>query len=201
MSCDDWFEVLADAKNNGFQGVQFIGGEPTLHPDLDKLIGYARKVCDFKYIELYSNFSNSLNWEFLAEMNVALATSFYSKDKYIHNLIVRHGNGYEKIVNNLNTAIALKFPLRVAVIEMLENFNCTDETVHFLKHLGVKDIRIDKVRKIGRACTKNSSFDDLDRQLCGACGINNLMINNEGDVYPCIMSTHRWLGNVLERQY
>ena len=41
MVFDDWKRVISEAADAGVQHVQFIGGEPTLHPHLDELVDHA----------------------------------------------------------------------------------------------------------------------------------------------------------------
>ncbi|MEA2618560.1 MAG: hypothetical protein QOE72_4343 [Chloroflexota bacterium] len=41
MRTGDWRRVLDEAADLGVSDVQFIGGEPTLHPDLPELIRHA----------------------------------------------------------------------------------------------------------------------------------------------------------------
>jgi hypothetical protein len=40
----DWRRLLEEAAAMGVGSVQFIGGEPTLHPDLPELVGHALGV-------------------------------------------------------------------------------------------------------------------------------------------------------------
>ncbi|HUZ55268.1 MAG TPA: radical SAM protein, partial [Streptosporangiaceae bacterium] len=41
MSIGDWEWVISDAQGLGVRTVQFIGGEPTLHPGLARLVRFA----------------------------------------------------------------------------------------------------------------------------------------------------------------
>ena len=54
MTRDKWRKVLRDASNLGCQRVQFIGGEPTIHPDLLELIAEANGL-GYQVIEVYTN--------------------------------------------------------------------------------------------------------------------------------------------------
>jgi len=40
----DWSGILDDLANEGVRRVTFSGGEPTLHPDLEPMLAYARQV-------------------------------------------------------------------------------------------------------------------------------------------------------------
>src|SRR5687767_1018146 len=44
MQFDDWCRVMDEARAEGCRRVQFIGGEPTLHPDLPALLGHAARA-------------------------------------------------------------------------------------------------------------------------------------------------------------
>ncbi|SHF02779.1 4Fe-4S single cluster domain-containing protein [Seinonella peptonophila] len=44
MSVNDWKRVIEDAASLGVSTVQFIGGEPTLHPEFISLLETATKT-------------------------------------------------------------------------------------------------------------------------------------------------------------
>lgn len=54
MTTNDWHRVIDEAAAFGVRMVQFIGGEPTLHPNLPDLVQHA--VDAGLQIELFSNF-------------------------------------------------------------------------------------------------------------------------------------------------
>lgn len=62
-----------------------------------------------------------------------------------------------------------------------------------LRSIGVSNIRVDRVRSVGRGGSANDVA-----QLCGRCGDGIASISSNGDVTPCVFS--RWLsvGNVRE---
>jgi MoaA/NifB/PqqE/SkfB family radical SAM enzyme len=54
MSLDNWRTVIDEAVDLGASAVQFIGGEPTLHPHFRTLIEHAGKA-DLPLIEVFTN--------------------------------------------------------------------------------------------------------------------------------------------------
>jgi uncharacterized radical SAM superfamily Fe-S cluster-containing enzyme len=50
----DWIRIIDEAADLGCQRVQFIGGEPMLHPILPSLVAAARARA-FEHIEIYTN--------------------------------------------------------------------------------------------------------------------------------------------------
>lgn len=53
MRTSDWFRVIDEARELRVPATQFIGGEPTLHPHLPKLV--ERAVASGIEVEIYSN--------------------------------------------------------------------------------------------------------------------------------------------------
>ncbi|WKX74575.1 radical SAM protein [Streptomyces sp. XD-27] len=79
MSRDGWFSVLDQAAGLGVRMVQYIGGEPTLHPYLPQLIDRAMALG--MRVEVFSNLVHvrpSMRHAFDRE-GVTLATSYYSR--------------------------------------------------------------------------------------------------------------------------
>src|SRR5579871_4711198 len=56
MQYDDWARVIEDGWTLGCRSVQFIGGEPTLHPYLKDFIRLASDV-GYSFIEVFTNAS------------------------------------------------------------------------------------------------------------------------------------------------
>lgn len=62
MTTNDWYRVIDEAASMGIRMVQFIGGEPTLHPDLPDLKLYVaarllRRIDHGDYPELHEPLS------------------------------------------------------------------------------------------------------------------------------------------------
>jgi MoaA/NifB/PqqE/SkfB family radical SAM enzyme len=84
MTTRDWERVIDDAAGMGVRAVQFIGGEPTLHPDLCVLVGHA--VAAGLRVEVFSNLVHVTprQWAALSLPGVSLATSWYTDDSAVH---------------------------------------------------------------------------------------------------------------------
>src|SRR4051794_766984 len=54
MQLDDWCRVMRDARTAGCRRLQFIGGEPTLHPEIGRLVEHAARV-GFRHCEVFTN--------------------------------------------------------------------------------------------------------------------------------------------------
>jgi MoaA/NifB/PqqE/SkfB family radical SAM enzyme len=86
MTAGDWRSVIGQAAALGIPVVQFIGGEPTMHPDFPDLLRYATDAG--LAAEIYTNLTHVREswWEMFACPNVSVATSYYSKPGKLHQM-------------------------------------------------------------------------------------------------------------------
>lgn len=80
MTRADWLRMLDEAAELDVGMVQFIGGEPTLHPDLPALVEHA--VLRGLAVEVFSNLVHVTPrlWDTFGQPGVRLACSYYSDD-------------------------------------------------------------------------------------------------------------------------
>jgi sulfatase maturation enzyme AslB (radical SAM superfamily) len=100
MDTQTWLSVLEESATLGCSQVQFIGGEPTLHPDLPRMIRYA-SACGYSFIEVFTNatrFDECFIDTFI-EHRVDIATSFYSDVPDTHDAITRHHGSFARTVS------------------------------------------------------------------------------------------------------
>lgn len=191
-----WLGVLGESVTLGCTQVQFIGGEPTLHPDLPRMIRFA-SASGYSLIEVFTNatlFDEGLIETFL-EHGVAIATSFYSDDSKTHDEITRHPGSFRRTVANIKRFVAAGLRVRAGIIELPENMGHAQRAKRFLLELGVSDINIDLQRNIGRGEKHLHSVDPFS-ELCGECWKGKLCITSLGRVYPCVFSRFADLGDV-----
>jgi MoaA/NifB/PqqE/SkfB family radical SAM enzyme len=195
MTADDWRSVITQAAALGISMVQFIGGEPTLHPDFAALLAHA--TGEGLAVEVYSNLTHIKDswWDLLACPDVSLATSYYSDDPAEHDAITGRPGSHARTLASIRQAVARGIPLRAGLVEVRDGQR-TEQALTELNALGVTRIRTDRLRRLGRA----AGGADAGRaaELCGNCGRGIAAVLPSGDVCPCVMS--RWLtaGNVRD---
>jgi MoaA/NifB/PqqE/SkfB family radical SAM enzyme len=198
MGYNDWCCVMDEMRALGCEGVQFIGGEPTLHPRFLDLVSAARKKC-FDLVEVYTNatrLSSTMCAE-LKRLNVKLAVSFYASDEATHDRITgRHGS-FTKTIRGITEAVRHGIPIRVGIVVMDENAAQINEAKEIVTNLGVASVKVDNERHIGRSGKSTTTVDPMG-QLCGSCGKQLIAINAEGEVSPCVFSHFYRLGHVSE---
>ncbi|WP_078312381.1 MULTISPECIES: radical SAM protein [unclassified Mycobacterium] len=190
MGTADWVRVIDELANAGLTMVQFIGGEPMLHPSLGTLI--ERALDHGLNVEVYSNLVHvpAHIWSLLEREGVSLATSYYSDNPQEHNDITGR-NSHARTRANIEEAVRRGIPLRAGVVQVNGGQNAAGAVTE-LKMLGVKDASTDENRGVGRGRIPDVS------QLCGNCASGVVAISPTGEVWPCVFS--RWLpiGNVLD---
>jgi MoaA/NifB/PqqE/SkfB family radical SAM enzyme len=89
MRTRDWLRVIDHVADLGGQSVQFIGGEPTLHPDLPEFVD--RALAAGLAVEIFSNLVqiDARLWDTFSRPGVRLATSYYSDTGSQHDGITR----------------------------------------------------------------------------------------------------------------
>ncbi|MFD9945076.1 radical SAM/SPASM domain-containing protein [Nonomuraea sp. NPDC059023] len=192
MTATEWAAAITQARALGARMVQFIGGEPTLHPDLPTLIAHA--LGDGLQVEVYTNLVHvtpSL-WDVFAQPKVMLATSYYTDDPDQHQQITQRRT-HHRTHTNIGRAIALGIPIRAGIIDIHDGQH-VEQAKQQLARLGVTDISVDRMRLLGRPARQSCDVS----QLCGRCGDGIAAILPDGTVTPCPLS--RWLsaGNIRE---
>ncbi|MDV6013196.1 radical SAM protein [Haloechinothrix sp. LS1_15] len=192
MTTTDWLRVLDQAAALGVEMVQFIGGEPTLHPDLPRLVEHA--LHHGLAVEVFTNLVHVTDqlWELFARTGVSLATSYYSDDPAQHASITGRPS-HTRTKANIAEAVRRGIPLRAGVID-LGGGQRAEAAQAELAELGVTEIGYDRLRQVGRGSRDRQASTD---QLCGRCGDGVAAISPDGAVWPCVFS--RWLpaGSVL----
>lgn len=198
MTLDDWERTIREASEYGCSRLQFIGGEPTLHPHFARLLALAVRE-RFSFIEVYSNVVR-LSEETLAEykaMGIHVACSFYSSRANVHDRITQRAGSHRQTVENIRRIVRAGVPIRVGVIEMEANAGEYDATREFLASLGANHVGVDRLRGVGRG-TPHRLPTSPDRELCGRCWAGKLCVSADAAVYPCVFARHLPLGDVRD---
>jgi MoaA/NifB/PqqE/SkfB family radical SAM enzyme len=198
MALDNWLTILRDAASLGCRQVQFIGGEPTLHPDLTGMISFAAAQ-NYEFIEVYTNATHidEQLLQVLVQHRVHVAISFYSDDPETHDAITKRRGSFDRTVRNLRRLLHADLPVRAGVIEIRDYPGHGEKARQFLEDVGVNDIKIDLQRGIGRAATDAGQNDPMG-ELCGECWKGKLCVTSSGVAYPCVFSRFAEVGSARD---
>lgn len=193
MTTADWERVIAEAAAEGVRTVQFIGGEPTLHPALAELIEHA--LAHTLAVEVFTNLVHvtAALWETFSRPGVSLATSYYSADPERHAAITGRP-AHRRTRANIAKAVGAGIPLRAGIIDLRPEQRA-DRAVSELTDLGVPAIGYDRLRGLGRGARADQAPAS---QLCGQCGLDSAAVSPDGAVWPCVMARWMPVGNVQQ---
>lgn len=195
LTTADWRRLIGDAAAAGCRKLQFIGGEPTLHPALPELLRHAHRH-GFELIEVFTN-GTGLGKRLrtaLVECGAALAFSVYADSAAPHDAVTRTAGSFARTAANLRWARAAGLPVRVGIIGVDADEAALQSALRFVnRELGVERITVDRVRAVGRgadACGTEAAPD-----LCGHCWRGRLCITSDGMAYPCVFARTNPVGS------
>lgn len=190
MSREDWLGVLDQASAGGVRDVQFIGGEPSMHPHFAELVDHALTIG--LAVEVYSNLVHvsPVHWRLFQRERLSLATSYYSRKAPDHNKVTGRPS-HARTRANIVKALALGIPIRVGIVGI--DSEAIEEAKADLRSIGVSRIGADRIREFGRACGEQ---EPDAANLCGGCGDGRAVVDPSGTVAPCVFSTWMGVGNV-----
>jgi MoaA/NifB/PqqE/SkfB family radical SAM enzyme len=204
MTTADWRNVIDQSAALGVRSVQFIGGEPTLHPDLAELVEHALDAG--LAVEVFTNLVKITPrlWDVFSRPGVALATSYYSDEAAGHAAVTGRDT-YRQTTANLARAVRRGIPVRAGVIDTGDPQRADAARQH-LVDLGIPRPGTDRERAVGRgadragsaAATGSAGTGDRGRApaLCGGCGDGVAAIGPDGTVTPCVFARWQPVGNV-----
>jgi len=193
MTAADWRRLLDEGAELGVREVQYIGGEPTLHPGLPDLVRHA--LSRGLRVEVYSNLARMTDqlWEVFALPGVRIATSYYSPEAGQHNAITGR-RSHARTLASIREALRRGIPIRVGVVQVEEDQDVA-AAVAQLHALGIEDVRVDQLRQVGRGVRDQAPGVD---QLCGRCADGSLAVLPTGEVLPCPFARWLILGNARD---
>ena len=198
MSPQDWLRAIDRVAELGANSVQFIGGEPTSHPDLPEFVD--RALDAGLTVEVFSNLVHIRPrlWDSFSRPGVRLATSYYSDSAAQHDGITRRRGSHARTRANIVKALARDIPLRAGVIDVSSSDHIGRQRTHAARdeliQLGVPHVGVDRLRGVGRGANASPGPD----QLCGRCGHGAVAISASGEVWPCVFARWISLGNILD---
>ncbi|MEA2625673.1 MAG: hypothetical protein QOD06_1718 [Candidatus Binatota bacterium] len=192
MTMADWRRVLEDGRALGCERVEFIGGEPTLHPGLPDLLDHAGTL-GYPFIELYTN-GTVMTEELLAALvrnRVGIEFSIYGDRSKEHDAVTLRAGSFRKTLANVKRAIRAGVPVKAGFIKTGANDRRYEATERLLERLGVY-VSWNRVAPTGRG----ADLTPGPERLCGQCWRGRLAIDAQGTAFPCVFARSMPMGNV-----
>jgi len=128
---------LKNLKKNNYKEVILTWGEPTLHPDLFKII----KICDKFWIKprLITNWSKLANSNFVEKISNSSTTlvnlSVYTHKRNLNNKLRRKNKAFKKMIKALKNLNKYNVPTQITTVISRQNQDHLYETLLFIKKI------------------------------------------------------------------
>lgn len=194
MTPADWQRVIDEASALGVDTVQFIGGEPTLDPDLPRLVRHALGAG--VQVDVYTNLVHVTAelWELFSLPGVSLGTSWYSADPGKHAEVTGSRASHARTRAGIIEALRRGIPMRAGIVDVVAGQDIAGAEAE-LRALGVTRMHADRARGVGRA---SGGGEPVISELCGRCGRGRAAIGLDGQVTPCVLGRFLVAGNVKD---
>jgi MoaA/NifB/PqqE/SkfB family radical SAM enzyme len=194
MTPDDWRRLMDQAAAIGVKTVQFIGGEPTLDPDMPDLARYALRIG--LNVDIKTNLVHVTPelWDLFTDPRVSVGFSWYSADPAKHAEVTGSKASYARTRANVIEAVRRGVRLIAGIVEVVDGQDI-DAAMAELRSLGVTSMSADRARLIGRAA---NGAEPVISELCGRCGKGRAAILPDGQLTPCVLGRFLVAGNVRE---
>ncbi|MFJ5095446.1 radical SAM protein [Streptomyces sp. NPDC088557] len=149
MTGQDWHRIIDEAVVLGTRTVQFIGGEPTLHPDFTELVEHALRVG--LAVRIHSNLYRvrAEHWPLFEHPRVSVATTCHSDTAAEHDAITGRNGSHAATRASIVEAGRRGVKTRVAIVDH-GNGQRVEQARAEMERLGVV-ATVDRVRAVGRA--------------------------------------------------
>ncbi|QDR80027.1 radical SAM protein [Sporomusa termitida] len=211
-----WLDLISEARRQGANSIQLIGGEPLLYPRWQELIVKARQE-NYELIEIFTNATlvNDDCIDFFKQHNISIATTIYADNALVHDTVTLHEGSFEKTMAAVKKLLANDIPLRIASIIMQANEHEVENIMNLYARLGLEPAPPDVVRPTGRGddqallpltyskpMIKPPFFTDAETfdksRKFHSCLAGRVAITANGDVIPCIFARDQICGNILK---
>jgi len=188
--------------------IQITGGEPTLHPQLQRIIGTSKKFAD--YVEIFTNgfLLNEVAPILLTE-NVRVIVSMYSLNPQKYAYMTRVP-AVDRVIENILDFYEKggKISVRIPVIPGINDEDARD-VIMFFRAKGIRasssiiipygrsrDWKASKLRKKRLPSRRNWIFAPIAAAGYSECWATHLAVSWNLDVSPCIFAREYKLGNL-----
>ena len=220
MSLEEWKSVICQVAELNAGRVVVIGGEPCIHPDIDKILSFASSKV--KHITLFTNgtLMTQKIKSIISENNIEIKVSLYGHCAQVHDTVTQTPGSFDKLMQCIQWCKEQNIRLRIAVVIMKENEKYYNDIVSFLNALELP-YRTDVIREvfggtqsnhvpedlsiINQAKRTKASFNKITKKqfdnayYYNTCWGGRIAVTQNGNVLPCVFERDIALGNIRDK--
>jgi len=149
------FKYMRTSFEDGARIIQFIGGEPTIYPELDKLISISKKI-GYKAIQIVTNglkLSDISYFKHLIDVGLnSVVFSVHGADEKIHDRVVGVDGAFKKINKAIEYAVRKKIHITIGTAVTSINYKEIPKIARWAyENYGIENYHFIAVHFIGEA--------------------------------------------------
>lgn len=201
MTLGRWKSVIHWGRNNGFSQLQFIGGEPTLHPHLRDLLAEAWSAA-YEGIEVFSNAVSIKDdlIQLLGSVGARVAVSIYGALSGTHDRMTNVNGSHTRTWRTLQKLVSAGIEVRVAIVGCTMSTDEIASILSQLRRIGIGDASVHAIQSVGRgASLRNEATGSYSG--CGSCGLGTICVSATGHILPCVFMRSQPVGMAGEGRF
>ncbi len=144
---------MLQSYKSGSRIIQIIGGEPTVYPELPKIVEGAKKI-GYSIIQIVSNGQKLIDYSYIKILKEAglnsITFSIHSSNERLHNLIVGLDDAFKNILKAIENAIKLDIYVTAGTAINALNYKNVPALVRFLhSNFGIESYHLIALHFIG----------------------------------------------------
>ncbi len=218
METSHWETVIKQIRDMKIDRIQFVGGEPLMHPGFMNLLLFASGL-NFKGIEVFTNGSliDDTVLNALLAAGASLATTLYSHVPEVHDKVTGVSGSFARTLSSIKNAVDWGIPVRFGCVVNEVNLGHSSGLQEIASKIGVVYTGEDPARPVGRGKTAGCRttinrpqirppFSTMKTQfesshMFNPCWMGKTAVTETGDILPCVFARDWIAGNVLEKPF
>ena len=181
IESSDFYKIINDARDLGFEIIQLSGGEPFLHPEINKFIDFILKKGLFLEIYTCGNIyqdgktfpiQDNILLKYKKNPKLSLRFNFQTINEEIFRKLTNSSKGLKNLGTSIKKCVKYGINTEVHIIPTSLNLTQIDSTIHYLlNELNITHVKILRLILHGRA------QENFEKLIFSEKDLNQVILN------------------------
>lgn len=217
LSLDEWKDIIDQLAAEKINRLIVIGGEPCCNRNVNEILSYAAQYPIDITIFTNGTLIDDRLFQTIVDNNIRVKISVYGPNAEIHDKVTTIKGSFDKLVKNVKKLKEKNVDVTSSIVVMKENEEYIDQTVEFVKSIGMNFKKYDVIRNVyGGTQSKHTpisqkaldfayfkkpnfwtSEEQFEKNMfLNTCWYGKIAIMENGDVIPCEFERNYKYGNI-----